>query len=612
MMDPAPSAHTTTALEQCLDSLTTALHANIQPGAGLYDPVDETPTPGDHYGQTAAALALALQEGPDSGFWRHPLEAWEALPAHQTGHAPFNRFLLNLLAEHLEQSGAPTSEALHIRHLARRCKLSRRYPSNNWTLLARLCELQEARGNARTRAHARLRGLLDRWITPYGAFVDYPARPGTPARGATPTAYHHKALFVAVMASEYSEPEVWEPLVKPFLQWSMQSWDGHGHVGGLGRSSHALFGDACLVASLILLGAAHPSAQSTAAGQMLQGILERWIVQTRPNGFIALNPADAVNPGTGCDAYMHLSVYNAWAAALVAWARARASQAGRRHPGFDLQALSPSASPHDASIAEQFRVGDPDATFALVSSRGQPPQGFSRSEAELRYAGGIPLHLAWKGRTLCPAPGRVPRSALEGCPALAGWTPIFQAGGALFALTDFDHCEHELRDRTVRISLSGQPRALLRAPATGLKERAMAALDWRLLNSALGHGAALNRPRLHDITCHILLTIHLDQPRVEQRLTLEHTGDRPVRYLNPGGHAVTSAPLAECSFQHLATSGAAAARAEEWQEAAIPSAIPDATGRCQKPMQLPSGGHSTECVIVWEFGPDRRHDTTGE
>ncbi|WP_018949361.1 hypothetical protein [Thioalkalivibrio sp. ALMg11] len=592
-------------LDLCLDTLAAALRAHTRPGVGLYDPVDEAPTPADHYGQTGAALALAILDGPDSRTWRYPLEAWEALPAQQTGHAPFNRFLLNLLAGHLERSGAPASEVAQSRASAHGCKLARGYPSNNWTLLARLCELQEANGKAGTRARARLRGLIDHWTTPSGAFVDYPARPGTSARRATPTAYHHKALFVAVVAAELGEPAAWQPTIERLLRWSLYVWDGHGHAGGLGRSSHALFGDACLVASLLLLGAATDAHQDTASGRMLRGLLGRWSGQIRPDGFLALNPADTAISGTGWDPYMHLSVYNAWAAAIVAWARVRADRPDREH-AVHLEALD--ATPPARTGTELLRAGTPSATFALVSTHGQPPQGFSRDAVELRYAGGVPLHVTWQGQVLCPAPGRIPVNALLDAPALAGWTPVFLIDDRLFGLTDFEHCESEASEERLRVTLSGHPRPLLRLADTSLPARALAAVDWRLLDGALGRRAALRRPPSREVVGTITLTISLKRPCIVQRLNLEYGGRQALTLLNPGGHAVTDTRLVNRRFRQALNGATRDGSSGDWHETPLPSAIAGGLGFCQSPESVLKGTYMSELTLEW---PNRPRQTTG-
>ncbi|WP_018936304.1 hypothetical protein [Thioalkalivibrio sp. ALJ24] len=578
-------------LDAALQTLAGALRDHTRPGSGLWDPGEQAATPQDHYGQTATALALTLVHGGGSAAARHALGAWQSMAPRERGHAPFNRFLLNLLAGHSAQKGGGEQEAENLRALARQCPLARRYPSNNWALLARLCELQEAPANRRPRAAGQLQQLFAAWSGPDGGFIDYPARPEPTRTGATPAAYHHKALYVAVMAAEYGHPGEWQSIVTRLLQWSLQTWDGHGHVGGLGRSSHALFGDACLVASLILLGAGQEPGRSTPAERMLQGILDRWREQTRPDGFLALNPADRAAPGCGYDSYMHLSVYNAWAAAIVAWARDRIASTGRTAIPVDLSAFEPCAT-NDLNAA-QFRVGDPGATFALIAGRGQPPQAFSRSGVELRYAGGIPLHLTWQGRPLCPAPVRVSRKALEENPALAGWTPIFECEGMLYGLTDFDTCEIERDGRSVRIALSGAPRALIRPSPGGLGQRTLAALDWRLLGGTLGRKAALRRPPLAGITGSLEWTVHLDHPRIEQRLTLDHQGEHGVRYLNLGGHAVTDAAPSECAFR------AESPGTDNWLETSLPSAIAGAVGRSLAPLELPRGRYEAVLQVTW-------------
>ncbi len=592
-------AFETTRLDTALQALADTLRDHSHPESGLWDPQDQSPTPPDHYGQISTALALTLLDGDHSIAARNALTAWQALPTRDRGHAPFNRFLLNLLADCKANKTGDPREASRLRGLARDCRLARGYPSNNWTLLARLCDLQEAPALRKGRAARRLLGLFDKWTTPDGAFIDYPAHPGRSRTGATPAAYHHKALFVAVMAAEYGEAEAWQPIVARLLQWSLQTWDGHGHVGGLGRSSHALFGDACLVASLILLGAGQSSARETATARMLHGILDRWQAQTRADGFIALNPADRSTAGCGYDPYMHLSVYNAWTAAIVSWARHRATQAERAPIPIDLRATQPFPA-HDPH-SEQFRVGNPATVFALVSGRGQPPQAFSRSAAELRYAGGVPLHMTWQGQPLCPAPARVSLKALQADPALAGWTPIFESEGVMFGLTDFDSCEVTQDERLVRVSLSGHPRALHRPPITGLPARALAALDWRLLGGQLGRQSALRRPRLEGIAAHLELTIHLDRPRITQRVVLDCAPGKSVRYLNPGGHAVTQSSITDYSLttgpqdsgqiKPLSTA--------DWLEAPMPSAIAGAIGRSLPAFELCKGRCATELVVKW-------------
>ena len=586
-------------LDEVLERLRLALREQVRPESGLMDPADGRATPPDHYGQTAAALALRLLEPPGSEAWRIPFAAWQAVPDAAIGHAPFNRFILDLLAQHLQSCGQ-AGDALRAVRYAGRCRLRRRYPSNNWTLLARLCELLEAEGRKRRSKSTQLRRLFDRWLTPASGFVDYPARPGSPPRGATPIAYHHKALFVAVIASEYSADEAWRPLIERLLGWSIQVWDGHGHVGGFGRSTHALFGDACLVASLLLLGAADAAARDTVPACMLRGVLQRWSGQFRADGLLGLNPADVDQPGGGWDGYMHLSVYNAWAAAIVAWARDRAAAMPRSETQLaQLRDLMP--GPMDAE-ADVLRLGQPQAMLALVGARGQPPQAFSRAEVELRYAGGTPFHMIWQGRVLCPAPIRVERETLRHNPALAGWTPIFEAKGILYGLTDFETFHREELDDAVLITLQGRASALLRPPPVGRLARVLAGLDWRFLGGAMGRSAALSREQLPGLHGTVTLAISHRHPRITQEVHLNYRGEAPVTYLNPAGHAVTMAPLVNRDVQfdlHKRPTHASPA-AEVWQECAMPSAIPEGIGLCLPAISIePTKEFHSRLRVAW-------------
>lgn len=584
----ADHADTAGLLENCLRRLAATLRTHVRPGTGLLDPDHGGATAADHYGQSAAALALALLDGEDSDAWQVPLAAWQALPGRATGHAPFNRFLLELLAQTLEANGTRDERVREVRQAASRCRLRRRYPSNNWGLLAGLCRVVEADGARRAQAAARLCGQFERWLTPAGGFVDYPAHPGVPRRGATPIAYHHKALFVAVVARETTGGEAWDDIVGRLLNWSLRTWDGYGYAGGFGRSTHALFGDACLLAGLILLGAADQVARDTPPARLLRGVLHRWDGQFRADGFLALNPADAAAPGCGRDGYMHLSVYNAWAAAIVAWACDRAGQVERAGRALRPAPAIVEAPPADPDL---LRVGQPGGLLALVAARGQPPQAFSRREVELRYAGGVPFHLAWQGRVLCPAPVRVAATELQARPALAGWTPLFLVDGELYGLTDFEPAGLESLDEAWRVTFHGCPSRLLRPPPRGWPDRLRAAADWRLLGGALGRRAVLSRRVLEDLRATMVLTLSRGRPCVMQEIRVEHRGRGPVTYLNPGGHAITDARAPQRLYEVVAgdTAPGAGGAGGSWQETPMPSAIPGAAGYCRAPLELAPG-----------------------
>jgi len=409
-------------IDHRLDILLTALIRQTGPDGTLRDPVQEGPTPPDHYAQISTALALQLRQ-PGDALSRKLLDAWLALPPSQRGHAPFNRFLLLLLGDAInarvdEQSAI---DAALIAECLSHCPLVRHYPSNNWALLAQLCRIMEASSRkVRRQAALELEHMLDRWTTPAGGFVDFP-RHDAKFGSATPMAYHHKALFVTVMALHYTDSPGLANHVQRMQDWVSFCWDGQNHVGGFGRSTHSLFGDACLLASLILLDSDEQANPGSQGPKIITGILERWSRQSRDDGLLALNPAGQ----QGWDNYMFLSVYNAWAAAIIGWAR-HSTATGKRinaHGSVFDAAPSPLEQDPDAGL---LRIGAETELLTLLSTRGQPPQAFSRDEIELRYAGGTPWHVIHRDRVVCPPAVRSKATALLERPALAGWTPVFQ------------------------------------------------------------------------------------------------------------------------------------------------------------------------------------------
>ncbi|WP_026278891.1 hypothetical protein [Thioalkalivibrio sp. ARh3] len=530
------------------ERLTQAVAAHVRPDIGLWDVLEQRPTPADHYGQTSAALALYLQGGPEIEQWGWPLRAWLDRCGNRAGHAPFNRLLLLLLRERVivgAQLVTPALEAV-LDEALQRCRLERRYPSNNWTLLAQLCRLIESPpGRPRERETDRLATLLERWTTAHGGFVDYPSRPD-PLGAATPMAYHHKALLIASIALCYTATPALAAITQRLYGWVALSWDGGEYVGGLGRSTHSLFGDACLVASLQLLGLAGAEQADTPAGQMLRGVLRRWERQRRADGLLDLTPADRIfAAGTrpaGWDDYMHLSVYNAWAAAVLAWA----SDPQRRHapPGRIVNLKwaggRTEVCQQDAQAGVLRAQAGPDLC-ALISTRGQAPQAYSREVAELRYAGGQPVHVRYRDRVLCPPAVRVSAESLARSPALAGWLPLFQIDDQLWALADFRAVTVDAASTAVRIQLDGgRAVPVVRAAARALWRRGLAALDWRWFDGALGRGAALRRPRSSALFGAITLWLDPAGPALRQEVRLECRGEDPVHYLNPGGHALVA------------------------------------------------------------------------
>ncbi len=572
---------TDSTLDDLLQQLITALAAQVVPGIGLRDPLRDAPTPTDHYGNLSAAVALACTGQTDA--CAETLRAWIALPSGKRGHLPFNRLLLLML-----RSPGVANDGLHSRidEALMLCPLSDDYPSNNWTLLAAACRVLEAPAERRAIAAQAFSALLDRWTTPDGGFIDFPAQAADIC--ATPLAYHHKALFLAMLVAWHHDTPELGRQIQRLLDWATRCWDPAGFAGGLGRSTHALFGDGCLLAAFVLAGFDRTAGEGETGRTPVTALAARLSRQFRADGLLWLNPAGPADGASGWDEYMHLSVYNAWTAAIVAFARQlRAGRTGHTVPAC-LRTLKwrggePVAGRHDA-VAGLFSVRAPSGATFLCTTRGQAPQAFSLDHVELRYAGAMVPH--WSsatGQMLVPPPVRLPRAALLANPALAGWTPVMRSGDTLFGLTDFSTVKIEETADGYRIELAGRPTVLTRTAPDTPWRKIVSALDWRLFGGRLGRGESLRRRRLNTVNGRLWIDVGFEPPSIRWQLELDVEGARPVEYLNPLGHTI----VADAGWAVTEV----APPDPDWHDASVPSSLPGGIGRCTARSFLAPGRH---------------------
>jgi hypothetical protein len=134
----------------------------------------------------------------------------------------------------------------------------------------------------------------------------------------------------------------------------------------------------------------------------------------------------------------------------------------------------------------------------FVSLRGGVVQDFGAEDVDLRSAGLQPFHLSCDGRAQIAPPLRVAKSALLRSPCLAGFTPIFRVGDALYGLVRFPVVEvHEdPRGRLLAFGW-GVPLRLHDEASRALGVRRLVdALDARLLASRLRRRRAVAPPPL--------------------------------------------------------------------------------------------------------------------
>jgi len=512
-----------------LSKLLGGLERQVHPGVGLWDPILGAPSPFDHYGHCAAALALRIAHAGRSAHWAVPLDAWMGQDDRMLGHAPFNRFLLLLLRQVVAEKGDDEASIAKIDAALARCRLARGYPSNNWSVLAQVTRVLEPGAN-RVRAMKRLHAMIDRWTTTKGGFIDFPRRPR--GRIATPVAYHLKVMFIVSVVAVLREGD--RPLgtvLKRLLDWALMFWDPAGYCGGLGRSNHSLFGDASLMATLVLLEG-RPEFDD-----MAEALSRRLAGQFRDDDLLWLTPSGGESGVSAWDSYMFLSVYNAWAAAILAWATWHRAKASGPDSGLEvirIGALNPPELDEEAGVFRLVYEGRSRRPI-LVSTKGQTPQLFALDEVELRYAGGFPFHGdAGDSSAFLPAT-RVPAEAIRAAPAIAGWIPVFESSGQIYGLTDFDDVEIS-RPHPFKwvIRMRGAPLALNRFRPSGIVGRLLAAADWRLFGSAIARSGALRRARL-GVDCRVCWEFDLEQGYISREICIANLSALLVSYLNPGG-----------------------------------------------------------------------------
>jgi hypothetical protein len=588
------------SLTRLVAETTRALARCVREDGVLLDAASAAPTPPDHYGAPFAALAIAVADPADPR-WRSLLARWRPVRPPARGHGPFNRLALLLLAEQLGRRAVPApARGAAARDgrtwalaAARGCGRLRRHPSNNWLLLERACDVLEGVWHeARSAAERRLRGAegrfdasCARWLTPARGFVDYPARlRGGPV--AAPLGYHAKCTALLALVRHASPTPARERWLLGATRWLLAFVDeATGHFGGYGRSGHSLFAAACTL--FVCLEALARSADDRERAGLAQridalcGVLE---AGRRDDGLLPLTPAGKPGQGGGWDRYMHLSVYNAFAAGLLGWLCARLAEAPpRSEAGAVLPATSQDGLFLDAVAGVAACRGVRASVF--LSLRGGVVQDFDAGEVDLRSAGLQPFHLCHGGRARIAPPLRVARSALRASPQLAGFTPVFQLGDALFGLARFEAAE-VCADPGGRLLAFGWgvPLRLHDDPARGRGlRRWLDALDARLGASRLRRRRAVAPPGLRG---HLALRAFAFDGASGRFAVATWLRGRvsAALWLNPLGHAW----LGEASRppgRIVTWSGGSPAST---RAAALPATLPDAFGACGAPVPWPA------------------------
>lgn len=559
------------ALRALIDDITRGLRTCLRPDGDLLDPCSGKPSPPDHYAHLFTALALAYEHrcegghdhGQDHGDddehkhdpaitaeWQRPIVYWLELKPAQRAHAPFNRLGLRLLEAHLFAQEQPTNRRQSLQSLVHKglsvCPTARGYPSNNWTLLATAVQLVERPDStAALLARTRLHRQLNRWVTHAGGFIDFPRRAHPSGRGATPVAYHLKYLFCLWLALGAGEDRRLLSALTRGLDWLSLVLTDQGYCGGFGRTNHGLFGDACILTVLHGL-LRHESIPDESAATLLQtctALRQRLTRQQRQDGLLWLTPGGGCGTEAGWDHYMHLTVYNAWTAGLLS------AVLGGNHlllgqPSADWRpAWSNAKLCREDRDAGLLRYRNRDAQVdLLLSTHGQPVQGYSRKEVDLRQSALTPFHLECSGHPWLAPPLRIATNILVHNPALAGCTPLVEYNGQLYGMLTLQSIRWLETSQGLWIEGHGQPQALTRAPLSPNWGRFIEAIDWRLLGGKLGRHKALRPEKLTGHYWRLRLELDAHSRCLGFMLELNSApSGSSARWLNPQGSALLDA-----------------------------------------------------------------------
>ncbi len=630
------------ALRVLVARTTSALGDAVRDDGVLWDAVDGAESPADHYGAIWAAVALAVAD-PDDARWRALVDRWLARPATERGHLPFQRLAFLLLREHLGErephgvtergatgrgatdEGRPALRAEDARRLAEglvAAGTNSRHPSNNWVLLARTCDVLEADPRRVLAALAGFTAPCHAWLTEAGGFIDHPAAPSR-GRLTTPLAYHAKfTLLLSLLAPRLPGNAILTDGLGMALRWMSAFLDEDtGSLAAFGRSTESLFGTGCALVALLAAWRGSNDDDRPIWERRLLALVEDAESRRRDDGLLALNARRTTGIEGGWDPYMHLSVYNAWAAGLLAWAiasdlTAPATATTHRAPA----SVAPtSVAPTGVAATGASLFHDPSAGLlacrgraatVFLSLQGQPVQDVQEEFVDLRTSALVPFHIGAGATVAVPPPARLPLQALRRCPWMAGWTPVFADGDDLYGLTRLERViVRGAGDGRLVVLGWGRPTRLHHvSPGRGSLGWWWEQVDHHLLGNRGRRRRGLSPPGLAGH--HVVVALALDADRAWWGRSVvllgrpaDADGGRPI-HLNPCGHSFieTREPVPVA----VSTSGEADLRLTVG--GALPAARAGARGAAGDPVAWPLADSAWTVAMGPGLGRDGGRD----
>ncbi len=402
------------------------LSDSLLPSGTLFDHWDEAPTPDGncaHAFYVLAILRLIARTG-ETEFLSHPervLDYLIALPEQRKGHREFVQFAL--ISARLELDGVDALPSSVRASIGGKLDglIEPRFDSgpftphgNNWITLKALDLLLLGHLRKRPEFSTQARGVLLRetlaWQDSDGLFSDFPRKNESEStRPMTPPAYQAATCFFLWKCLGLLNDERVRIAARKGIEALLPWFDDSGKFACYGRSNHSIFGAAtalCALEGLVLRTSDFPDPENQGACAQIRAIIPRILSHLcglkSEDGTLALNPGSRGRDRGSWDFYMHHTVYNAIAAALLL----DPALGGETVLDTDRADITPASG---CRVYEQAgfvlcRSGD---VHLAVSLQGR--ETYPEFELDPRFSGMNLYAFRVKGRDLVPPPPAPPR-----------------------------------------------------------------------------------------------------------------------------------------------------------------------------------------------------------
>jgi len=392
-----------------------ALTKNQLENGTIYDRIDKSNTPDNHYAHTFFALASLLSsryQNICSQKAEKALEYFIHIPAKKKGHHEFNILACLLILKILRQQGAQKTGKLYPHHsfcfnllnnyVTKTAFEARENTShgNNWVAIQALILMLRYHQFKEIADFHRSNRLMDsyvlKWQLQDGIFYDAP-RSSNSEYVETPLTYHAKfCMIVSLYAQISNRCDIYRAVIRGLDAHSkLVSPNGEGFY--FGRTNNAIFGYvSALYAYETMINYLLSSKETDESithrlqtyRQTADALFAYLTAMQERDGSLRLTPGSSCLYKAGWDSYMHHTVYNSYASAILLMTP-HAEVLKKNNPANEkvsIQFLENSG----------FLAVKHKRSFLVVNVKGQ--------EVDSRYVGMVPLIWQVEGKDLLPSP----------------------------------------------------------------------------------------------------------------------------------------------------------------------------------------------------------------